>query len=396
MNAGPIRVLILSAGVGRGHHAAAEGVREELERVAPDAHVTVRNGLGASGGVLRTFLERFTRWQLMHCPRGYACSYALVVRWSVGRRLTQRLLYLTSRGTLGEIVAAERPDVIVSTYPGITAPLGTMRERGQVRAPVCAVVTDFASLHFWAHRSVDLHLASYPESLPEISAITAGAPAAATRPPISVAHRRARERRAGRAALRLCPDHPLALISGGGWGVGDLRGAIDAALAVERLQVIVVCGDNELARVRLRHQYAPHERVRVLGYTDGMAELLGAADVLVHSTGGMTCLEAAAHGCPVVAFGFAYGHVRYNVREMARHGLIAHARDTCELADALRAAIGRSSASPTTVGDRVDASAAILSLAATRAPSELAHASGPFAPAPPADLASATASVPSP
>ncbi len=389
MSSGPgTRVLILSAGVGRGHHAAADGVREELERVAPDAQVTVRNGLGASGGVLRMFLERFTRWQLMHCPRGYACSYALVVRWSVGRRLAQRLLYWTSRGRLGAILAAERPDVIVSTYPGITAPLGMMREDGRVRAPVCAVVTDFASLHFWAHRGADLHLASYPESLPEISAITAGAPAAATRPPISVAHRRARERAAGRSALRLCPDRPLALISGGGWGVGDLRGAIDAALAVERLQVIVVCGDNERARRRLRRDYVARDRVRILGYSDGMAELLGAADVLVHSTGGMTCLEAAAHGCPVVAYGFAYGHVRYNVREMARHGLITHVRSARELADALRAAIVRSPASPARGDDRVSVGSAILGLVAAGAPAELAHASEPLAHARPVSVPS--------
>ncbi len=178
----PARVLILSAGVGSGHHAAAEGVREELQRVAPYAHVTVRNGLGDARGALRLLLERFTRWQLMHCPRAYNCSYALAVRWSVGRHLALRLLYGTSRGTLLGLIEAERPDIVVSTYPGITAPLGVMRERGQLDVPLCALVTDFASLHLRAHRGADLHLASYPESLPEISSITAGAPATATRP----------------------------------------------------------------------------------------------------------------------------------------------------------------------------------------------------------------------
>ena len=197
----PARVLILSAGVGSGHHAAAEGVREELQRVAPDVHVTVRNGLGEAGGALRLLLERLTRWQLTHWPRAYNCSYAVVVRWSLGRRLAQRVLYGTSRATLLGLIEAERPDIVVSTYPGITAPLGVMRERGQLGVPLCALVTDFASLHFWAHPGADLHLASYPESLPEISHITAGAPATATRPPIALAHWRRRERAAGRRAL---------------------------------------------------------------------------------------------------------------------------------------------------------------------------------------------------
>ena len=44
---------------------------------------------------------------------------------------------------------------------------------------MCGLVTDLASLHFWAHPGADLHLASYPESLTEIAAITDGAPARA-------------------------------------------------------------------------------------------------------------------------------------------------------------------------------------------------------------------------
>ena len=373
-----MKVLILSAGVGRGHHAAAEGVREELGRVAPDVRVTVRNGLGKTGGLLRLFLERFTRWQLMHCPRGYNYSYAIAVRWSVGRRIAARILYGTSHRTLRDLIAAEQPDVVVSTYPGITAPLGRMRERGQVTVPVCALVTDFASLHFWAHRGADLHLASYPESLSEISAITGGAPAAATRPPIAVTHWRRRERRAGRRALQLHPELPLALISGGGWGVGDLRGAIEAALGVDGLQVVVVCGDNEPASRRLCRDYAGRPEVRIVGYSNEMAELLGAADVLVHSTGGMTCLEAAAHGCPVVAYGFSYGHVRHNVRAMARHGLITHARDARDLTVALRAAIAGAEIARPSTDDRLPASAAILGLAGERRPAA-GDAGEPFA-----------------
>jgi hypothetical protein len=43
-----IAVLILSAGVGRGHQSAAEGLRDELLRVAPDVRVSVQNALVVS------------------------------------------------------------------------------------------------------------------------------------------------------------------------------------------------------------------------------------------------------------------------------------------------------------------------------------------------------------
>ena len=355
-------VLILSAGVGRGHQSAAEGLRDELLRAAPGVRVTVRNGLGAARGPVRVFLERFTRWQLTHCPVAYSFSYLIGVRWKPGRQTALRVLYRSSRSRLGALIDAERPDVVVSTYPGITAPLGVMRQRGLLHVPVCALVTDLASLHFWAHAGADLHLASYPESLAEIAAITDGAPATAAKPPLGFAHWTRRGRGAARRALGLDPELPLVLVSGGGWGVGDLRGAIEAALRLELSRVIVVCGENELATRRLSSHYASHSRVRVLGYTHAMADLLGAASVLVHSTGGLTCLEAAAQGCPVIAYGFAHGHVRHNMDAMVRHGLIRHAKDSHELTQELRRAL-RSSHMPAPYDeDRTSASAAILDL----------------------------------
>jgi UDP-N-acetylglucosamine:LPS N-acetylglucosamine transferase len=160
----------------------------------------------------------------------------------------------------------------------------------------------------------------------------------------------------------LDPELPLVVVSGGGWGIGDLRGAITAALEVELLQVIAVCGENEPATRRLSDHYSSHSRVRVLGYTHAMADLLGAANVLVHSTGGMTCLEAAAQGCPVIAYGFAHGHVRHNMKAMLRHGLIRHAKDSHELIRELRQTLYGTRSPAQYAHDRAYASTAILEL----------------------------------
>jgi processive 1,2-diacylglycerol beta-glucosyltransferase len=356
------KVLILAAGVGRGHQSAAEGLRDELLRMAPDIRVTIQNGLGTSRGLLRVFLERFTRWQLTHFPVTYSFSYLIAVRWKPGRRVALRVLYGVARSSLRSLIDAERPDVVISTYPGITAPLGVMRQRGQLQIPVCALVTDLSSLHFWAHPGADLHLASYPESLREIAAITGGAPARAARPPLGLAHWTRRERSTSRRALGLDPEIPLVVVSGGGWGIGDLCGAIEGSLRIELPQVVVICGENEPANRRLSSHYASHPRVRVLGYTHAMAELLGAADVLVHSTGGMTCLEAAAQGCPVIAYGFAHGHVRHNMKAMVRHGLITHAKNPDELTRELLHALDRTQAPARYLHDRASASTAVLDL----------------------------------
>ena len=92
--------------------------------------------------------------------------------------------------------------------------------------------------------------------------------------------------------------------------------------------------------------------MHVLGFTDRMPEVLAAADVLVHSTGGVTCLEAMAAGTPVVSYGLPVGHARVNTRAMAALDLVRLANDTSELREHVRASFSAArGADPAAAGD---------------------------------------------
>ena len=111
------------------------------------------------------------------------------------------------------------------------------------------------------------------------------------------------------------------LVSGGGWGVGDLSSSIDAALGLDVALVVALCGRNEELRSRLAADFVSNPRVQVVGFTEQMSEWLAAADALVHSTGGLTVLEANMRGCPTISFGWGRGHVRVNNEAFRRFGL---------------------------------------------------------------------------
>jgi processive 1,2-diacylglycerol beta-glucosyltransferase len=332
------RALIISAMVGYGHHAAALALQEELSQAAPEMSVVVRDGL-SGGGWSRLYLERMLRRQLLSFPRSYTWSFALL-RMPGTRQLAMRLAHRASSRQLSELIAAEQPSVIVSTYPAVTAVLGAMRRCGALEVPVCSLITDVAGLHFWAHPAIDLHIACYGESLPEIAAISRGAPARQVTPPVANAHRHARPRDACLASLGFDQERPLVVVSGGGWGVGDLDGAVRVALSLETVRVAVASGQNDRLKRRLQARYAGDPRVRVLGFTQRMPDLLGGASVLVHSTGGVTCLEAAVHDCPVIAYGFGHGHLRANLHAMRGSDLLVHARTRSELRSRLEQVLG--------------------------------------------------------
>src|SRR5271154_1967848 len=141
----------------------------------------------------------------------------------------------------------------------------------------------------------------------------------------------------------------MVVVSGGGWGVGDIAGAVREFTRVPEVSSIVcLAARNEHLAQSLRRAFAEEPRVHVYGFTDKMAELLAAADVLVHSTGGVTCLEAMAMGTPVVSYGLPVGHARLNTRAMADLNLVRLANDTDELREHVRASFA---AEPSQAGE---------------------------------------------
>ena len=186
-----------------------------------------------------------------------------------------------------------------------------------------------------------MHLVMYGESMSSVERIAGEGSVQLVRPLISADFLEPRSPVESRRALGL-PEHGrMVVVSGGGWGVGDIAGAVGEFTKVSEVtSILCLAGRNEQLADRLKAEFAHEPRVQVLGFTDRMPEILAAADVLVHSTGGVTCLEARAAGTPVVSYGLPIGHARLNTRAMADLALLRLANDTDELREHVRASFG--------------------------------------------------------
>jgi processive 1,2-diacylglycerol beta-glucosyltransferase len=329
---GPRRVLVLSADVGEGHAAAARALAEQVEASEQNAEVTVIDGLAAMGPLLRPVVEDGYRVQLRFFPWTYTLVYWLLEHILPVRMVARRLLCLLGSRPLARAIAEHEPDVIVSTYPAVTVVLARLRRTGEVSCPTVATITDLTGLFFWAQPGIDMHLVMYGESMASVERIAGRGSVQLVRPLISAEFLQPRCPAEARRELGLPLDGRTVVVSGGGWGVGDIAGAVREFTRVSEVSSIVcLAGRNEQLAGKLRGAFAEEPRVHVYGFTDKMPEILAAADVLVHSTGGVTCLEARAAGTPVVSYGLPVGHARLNTRAMAALDLLRLANDTDEL-----------------------------------------------------------------
>jgi UDP-N-acetylglucosamine:LPS N-acetylglucosamine transferase len=353
----PVRVLVLTAPIGEGHVAAARALAEDIRRANDQAEVQVCDALPTLRAPLRWLVSDAYRWQLTAAPWAFGLLFGLLRRSRLLRRTSRALLSIAGSRKVLALVEEAQPDVVVSTWPVSTTILGCLRLRDKVRMPVCATITDFAGLELWADRGIDRHLVMHESLVPKVERLAGRNSAHYASPLVGGEFRLPRPRADARRALDLPIEGTVVVVSGGGWAVGDLSGAVETALRIPESTVVCLAGRDDAARERLELAFDGEPRVRVLGFTDRMSDLLAAADVLVHSTGGVTSLEALARGCPIVAYGAPRGHAPLLAREMASLGLVSNARSTVELGFALKAALTRPRVS---LEDGLDAASLVL------------------------------------
>lgn len=342
------RVLILTASVGEGHDRPAQTLADQLRLEQPDVEVVIEDALLAMGRVVAVISKDAARVVFHRFQWLWDFGYWLLAANPATRELAQRAI--TRAGGPGVVRLLDRvePDVVVSVYPNATEVLGRLKRSGRLGTPVVAAITDLAAMHYWASRGCDVHLVTHPESIPEVrSVIGPEGPVACVHGFTLPVFREPRRPEDAREYLGLPRDGKVVLVSGGGWGVGDIAGAVAEALELDEVSAVVcLCGRNETLRDLVARRFADDARVWVEGFTEEMSEWMAAADALVHSTGGLTVLEALMRGCPAISYGWGRGHLRVNNRAFREFGLADTVERQTELRDALERAFRRGRTTP--------------------------------------------------
>jgi UDP-N-acetylglucosamine:LPS N-acetylglucosamine transferase len=360
------RVLILTASVGEGHDLPARTLAAQLRSEQPDVEVVTADGLAPMG--------RLITW--ISADAGRVVFFRFQWLWDVGfwffavcrptRAFTQALLAKLGGAGLMRLIERVDCDVIVSTYPNTTEVLGRLRRARRIRVPVFSAITDLSALYYWASPGVDVHLVAYPQSVDEVRKIAGHAARVFTVHGLTAPEfLTPRAQIDARRELNL-PAGKVVLVSGGGWGVGDLESAVQAALAQSAVtSVVCLCGRNVGLEARLSCRFSSSGRVRVVGFTDQMPEWMAAADVLVHSTGGLTVLEAVMCGLPAISYGWGRGHVRLNNAAFTRFALAEVVLNPEGLSAAMQRALTRER-TPVEEFRTLPSAASIVLAAATR------------------------------
>jgi UDP-N-acetylglucosamine:LPS N-acetylglucosamine transferase len=328
MNTAPGRFLILSAGMGSGHHAVAAELARRLKAgggLAKTVDVLDLLPTGIGSG-----LRSFYRSVICRTPLVYAGLYAAFFRAGGGPRPGSAPLAALAERSLLRLVAKQRPDVIVPVFHLAAQLTGRLRARGALPVPSAVVITDFAVHRQWMHPGNDLHLCLTPNIAHQVRR-TARRPAVTSGALVAPRFHGPAPTTADWRQRLDSPGRPPVLISTGAWGVGAHLEQTTRLVASAGYRPVVLCGTN----TRLRRDLSRIAHADARGWVDDMPGLMTASRALVDNAAGQTALEAMAVGLPVVGYRPIPGHGREGIRQMAEHGLTEYAPDPWALIRAL-------------------------------------------------------------
>ena len=318
--ASPPRILIVTAAFGEGHNSAARNLALALEAAGAVTQVSDPCKIGVPR--LTAVVNHGYRYVTTHFPQIWSKIYRSTDRCNLGTQ--NSLPFRQVEAALAELITKFQPDALVSTYPLYPYFFKKILTKSAVKIPAFIVVTDSIEINaawlradcgHWLVTDSSTREAMIHAGLSSDQIVDTGFPvnpAFAELTPIDAAD--------ACIPFRIL-YFPTAKIS----NVQPIASALLEAGPNVRLTMVLGRNVRRLYSRARQIQLAYLGRVRLIGWTHRVPQLLNHHHLVVGKAGGATVHEAIAAQCPMLIHHLVPGQEEGNLKllEMIGGGYLA-------------------------------------------------------------------------
>ncbi|MDQ2936873.1 MAG: hypothetical protein M3R67_05130 [Acidobacteriota bacterium] len=302
------KILIISSDTGGGHRSAAAAIVAGVQKFFDGQSYAVRvvRAVEESHSITARMVG-FYNWLLRNRQHWMKYLYWFINRF---RPETREFFHKRCVGYVNELFERWCPHIVVSVHPLTQHIFGRVLKELKLadRIPLVSVVTDpyYGFWRGWACDDVTLYLVASDDARRQL--IDYGI--APERIKISgmpvhpkFAYPGEEVARAARSAMGLDPEKFTVFVNAGWEGGGNIpqifreliRGELD-------VQAIFLAGRNEELKAHAEALALDATfPIKVIGYSEHVEQLMGAANVMISKLGGLTTFEAFACRLPIIA-----------------------------------------------------------------------------------------------
>jgi 1,2-diacylglycerol 3-beta-galactosyltransferase len=313
-------IVFYFSDTGGGHRSAAEAIIETLQAEYGDSFTAemVDFFKEYAPPPFRQMPDLYP--EMVKAPRLWQASFYATDGRAQARFITTSL-WPVARNAIRRLVRDHPADLIVTVHPIATS--FALRALGRNRPPFFTVVTDLVTTHaLWFDTRADrifvptemARQRALFNKVPAEKLEVAGLPVAA-RYCVPAGNQRTLRKKLGWPL-----DKPIALLVGGGDGMGPLS---TTARAIDEsgldLGLVIVCGRNEKLKAHLESETWENP-VFIHGFTRDLPDFMRAADIIVTKAGPGTIAEALNANLPIILYAKLPGQEDGNVTFVESEG----------------------------------------------------------------------------
>ena len=295
-------ILVVTASMGSGHNKAANAVAEAIKRKYPVNKINVIDFMSTETAYFNSLVKDIYLKMLDHTPSVYEFFYKFTSDSTKGGTI-QSVFAHAMKKDMRELIKKYEADMVICTHPFPCAAASYLKQTGEINIPLITVMTDFCVHQFWLYKNIDIYFTANDllkkemvnQGLLEERIFVTGIP-------VGYNFRVDYNRDDLLAKFKLEKDKPVALIMGGGLGLGGVKNALCQLERLKKdIQILVITGAN-VALWSEMNEYAQHSKHKIFvwGYSHNIQEFMSVATFLISKPGALTISEALTRELPMI------------------------------------------------------------------------------------------------
>lgn len=323
------KVIIFYASYGGGHLSAAKSIKQYIEKHYPDTQLEMIDCMKYINKTVEKLTTGAYREMAKKAPGLWGKVYSGSQKGILAKLSTDSNKLMASK--LNKLLQESNPDLIISTHPFSSQMVSYLKKKGKLNCKLATIMTDFAMHKQWliGHEYTEYFFVSNDNMKQDLVDYgVAKEKVYVTGIPMSERFFENFDKPRIFKEFSLDPEKKVILFFGGGeFGLGKERTVQVLRAIIEKAsdyQIVVVSGKNTKLKEAfelLVFELKAENRVRVIGFTDKVPELMAIACCVVSKPGGLTTTESLASGLPMLVINPIPGQEEENAEFLEKHGI---------------------------------------------------------------------------
>jgi len=329
------KILLMYITKVSGHRQATMAIQRSLKELDPTVEAPTVNGFGYTYPVLERVVNQAYMSVIKRTPKvwDYLYDNPKVVKKS---QSIKKFLHKTSHAKIGKLYKRYQSDTVVCTQAFPCGMMADYKRAHNLDLTLIGVLTDYSPHSFWINEGVDYYIVPSVEAKERF--IQKGVSPDSIKVygiPIRSKFAIQLDKKPIAEKLGIDLSKPVALVMGGGQGLGPIKTIVKSLLGIKLpLQIIVLTGINKkLTKWMGKRKKESKKKILFYEYANNVDELMEISTLIITKPGGMTTSESLAKGLPMVIVDPIPGQEMRNTDFLMKNGIAIRIDKTSDIGE---------------------------------------------------------------